>query len=486
MPSRGGSEYAAHASAVPSTTAITSEPTPRRIVQRTTSQIPGAENASGTPARRPRARGTGGESRGARSGSRTRPRGRGAGSRGPSRPSPRGSTRDDRRPSTRRSSCSGRRRRVAGRRLRRDCRALGVEDGDRRGVDARVHRLADPRGSRTQLPGGPVGIRLWRRTSPSSTTRSRWRPPNSLSARTARNANDPGGGEASAGISSTSSARVRSVSVGRRRPAGARPRRAVPSCIQAPSTRSSMSRLTMPMKPGDVLGGGPLEVRLGRVELLERARPHDREPIAERERLDLVVGHVDGGELEAAVQLVDLRPHEVAEPRVEVGEGLVEEHDVGPRDEAAGERDALLLAARELRRVPVEEAAAVDERRDLLDPLGSPSLDRSRRVSERVADVLAHAHVRPERVRLEDHPDLALVGRHVDALRRVEDDAGRRTRCVPRRRSRAPRGSEGSSSCRTRSAPAGRGTRRARSRGRARRSRSSASCRRSAWRARGS
>ena len=132
-------------------------------------------------------------------------------------------------------------------------------------------------------------------------------------------------------------------------------------------------------EPGDVLGGGPLERPLGRVELLECARPHHRETIPERECLDLVVRHVDGGELEAAVELVDLRPHEVAEPRVQVGQGLVEEHDVRPRDEASGERDALLLAARELRRIPVEEPTAVDERRDLLDPLGRlRSIDASR------------------------------------------------------------------------------------------------------------
>jgi hypothetical protein len=35
----------------------------------------------------------------------------------------------------------------------------------------------------------------------------------------------------------------------------------------------------------------------------------------------------------------------------------------------------------------------------------------------------ADGHVRPERVRLEDHPDVPFVGRNVDAARSVEDGA---------------------------------------------------------------
>ena len=71
-------------------------------------------------------------------------------------------------------------------------RALRVEDA--RPCEALMHAFTDSpiRRPRTQLPGAPVGIRLCRRTSPISTTRSRCRPPNSLSTRTARNANDPG------------------------------------------------------------------------------------------------------------------------------------------------------------------------------------------------------------------------------------------------------------------------------------------------------
>ena len=86
-----------------------------------------------------------------------------------------------------------------------------------------------------------------------------------------------------------------------------------------------------------------------------RAVAHDGQPIAEGERLGLVVGDEHGGEPEPTVQLVDLGAHLVAQAGVEVAERLVEQHQVRSGDEAAGQRDALLLATAELRRVAVEE-----------------------------------------------------------------------------------------------------------------------------------
>ena len=111
-----------------------------------------------------------------------------------------------------------------------------------------------------------------------------------------------------------------------------------------------------------------LEDVLGGVVLLDAAVAHDRQAIAEGERLGLVVGDEHGGEAEPAVQLVDLGPHLVAQAGVEVAQRLVEQHEVGPGDEPPGEGDALLLAAAELGRVAVEQRAAVDQRGGLLDP----------------------------------------------------------------------------------------------------------------------
>ena len=58
----------------------------------------------------------------------------------------------------------------------------------------------------------------------------------------------------------------------------------------------------------------------------------------------------------------DLVAELAAQRRVDVRPRLVEQHDAGRGRERARERDALLLAARELVRVALAEAAQVDER----------------------------------------------------------------------------------------------------------------------------
>ena len=100
---------------------------------------------------------------------------------------------------------------------------------------------------------------------------------------------------------------------------------------------------------------GSSNTSLRRAELLDPAGPHDRQSVAERQRLALVVGDEDRGEAEPGVQLVQLGPHLVAQPRVEVAQRLVEQHQVGSGHQAAGQRHALLLAAAELRRIAVEQ-----------------------------------------------------------------------------------------------------------------------------------
>ena len=57
-----------------------------------------------------------------------------------------------------------------------------------------------------------------------------------------------------------------------------------------------------------------------------------------------------------------------ARARVEVAGGLVGEHDLGLRDERARDRDALLLAARQLRRSVLEPVAQTDGVDDAIEP----------------------------------------------------------------------------------------------------------------------
>ena len=107
---------------------------------------------------------------------------------------------------------------------------------------------------------------------------------------------------------------------------------------------------------------------LGGVVLLDAALAHHRQAVAEGERLGLVVGDEHRREPEPGVQLVDLGAHLVAQAGVEVAQRLVEQHQLRPGDQTPSQRDALLLATAELRRIAVEQGAAVDERGGLLDP----------------------------------------------------------------------------------------------------------------------
>ena len=88
-------------------------------------------------------------------------------------------------------------------------------------------------------------------------------------------------------------------------------------------------------------------------ELDELAVAHDRDQVGQRHRLLLVVGDEDARRAQAQVEMLDLGAHPAAERGVEVAERLVEEEDERLLDERPAERDALLLAARELARLAV-------------------------------------------------------------------------------------------------------------------------------------
>jgi hypothetical protein len=156
----------------------------------------------------------------------------------------------------------------------------------------------------------------------------------------------------------------------------------------------------------------PLVQRLRRSDLEYFAVVEDRDPVRHRERFLLVVGHVHRGDAEILLQLADLGAHLQAHFRVEVGERLIEQEDLGIQHQSAGERHALLLPARELPRVALAEAAQPQ----IVQHLHNAGVDPGRcdlPQLEPVADVLLHRHVRPQGVVLEHHADAALIRRHI-------------------------------------------------------------------------
>ena len=114
-----------------------------------------------------------------------------------------------------------------------------------------------------------------------------------------------------------------------------------------------------------------------------------------------------------------------AQLRVEVGQRLVHEEDGRLAHDRAAERDALALAAGQLLRLAVEELAELGRLGRLVDAaldLGLGELAQLQAEGEVVAD----RHVRVERVALEDHRDVAVLGGDVvhDAIADLERARG--------------------------------------------------------------
>ena len=59
------------------------------------------------------------------------------------------------------------------------------------------------------------------------------------------------------------------------------------------------------------------------------------------------MGDVDGGNPEPALQIADLAPHVDAEPRIEIGERLVEKENLWANDKGARDGDTLELSTDE-------------------------------------------------------------------------------------------------------------------------------------------
>ena len=102
----------------------------------------------------------------------------------------------------------------------------------------------------------------------------------------------------------------------------------------------------------------------------------------------------------------------LAQAQVQRAERLVEQQRPRAVHERAGERDALLLAAGQLRRPALAELPELDD----VESLGDAPLDlvlADLLALEAEGDVLLHREVREQRVGLEDRVDVALVRRVV-------------------------------------------------------------------------
>jgi len=166
--------------------------------------------------------------------------------------------------------------------------------------------------------------------------------------------------------------------------------------------------------------GGVGEDFGGRADLHDPAFDEHRHAIGNGHRLLLVVRDVHRRHAQGALQLAQLDACLQAQLGIEVRQRLVEQEEPRLAHDRACQRTALLLAARQLSRLAVEQMLDVHACRGITH--GARRLvARGADHAQRKADVLGHAHVRVERVALEHHGDVALAGFlrcHVDAVQK--------------------------------------------------------------------
>ena len=149
---------------------------------------------------------------------------------------------------------------------------------------------------------------------------------------------------------------------------------------------------------------------LRRVQLLQPALAHDPDPVGHGEGLLLVVGDEERGGADLELDATDLVAQLGAHLGVERRQRLVEQQHRRLDGQRPGQRDPLLLAAGELGGVVVGLVREPDELEHLPRP-GGPlgPVDLAQPQAE--LDVGLRGQVGEQRVGLEDHAHVALVGR---------------------------------------------------------------------------
>ena len=132
---------------------------------------------------------------------------------------------------------------------------------------------------------------------------------------------------------------------------------------------------------------------------------HDPDPVGDADGLGEVVGDEDDGLAQGALQTEELVLHLAPDQRVEGGERLVEEPDVGLDRQRAGDADALLLPARELAREVALAALQPDQPDHLAGARLAPAALEPLHL-ERERHIVQHGPVRQQPEMLEHHAHL--------------------------------------------------------------------------------
>jgi hypothetical protein len=176
------------------------------------------------------------------------------------------------------------------------------------------------------------------------------------------------------------------------------------------------------MKPATKTLFGWSYIRRGLSHLLEQAVLEHRDAVTHRHGLDLVVRDVDRSDAEPALQRGDLRARLHAQLRVEVGQRLVHEEHLRAADDRPPHGHALPLTTGQGLGLALEVRVEVEDLGGFLNALANLVLGDAADLQGE-AHVVGHRHVRVERVVLEDHGDVAVLGGQVGDVAVADEDA---------------------------------------------------------------
>ncbi len=157
---------------------------------------------------------------------------------------------------------------------------------------------------------------------------------------------------------------------------------------------------------------------------------HHHHAVGHRQRLFLVVRHQDRGHAEPSLQQPDLAAQPLALLGIEGRQRLVEQQQARRGGQRPRQRDALLLAAGQLRRILRPRIRQADQ----LQQLRHPGIDLGAApapVHQPVGDVVADGQVGKQRVRLEDDAVVARRRRRAGDVAPVLDHPAARLRLQP-------------------------------------------------------
>ncbi len=160
---------------------------------------------------------------------------------------------------------------------------------------------------------------------------------------------------------------------------------------------------------GDEAVDGALIRIQRRVGLLNDAILHHHDPVAQRHRLFLIVGDVDGRGLKALVQSFEFGARRDAQLRIEVGERLIEQEHGRVAHDGPADGHALALAAGEGFGLAIEQVVNIEDAGGIADAAFDFGLGKLAQFqAER--HVFVDRHVRVQGVVLKDHRYVAVLG----------------------------------------------------------------------------